>query len=218
MRTTWPVLKHLTFGWNAFVTLLLLFVAVLVAAIGNPARPAGVTAALEQLTPLAGIIAFSHVMAVDSEERVLELRFSYPPQRGRLVVERSLPAVGALAATVAAVTLAARACHSPVGIGSALAATLPPAVALLGLCCYTAVLTGSRLIAAIPALLWWGLGLTVTPPGAAGLPAAVQTLTHLYQYSRPLAFVNLPANRTALVLTGLLFLLAAVRALARREP
>ncbi|MGE5560814.1 MAG: hypothetical protein ACM3XN_07210 [Chloroflexota bacterium] len=215
-----PLLR-LTFPWNAALSLPALLIAPLVGALtGVRHSPTPLVSALRllELTATAvAIIAFAHLMVIDSEERALELRFTYPPQRWLLVGERLIPAVAILCLGTLGGWAILRTAAPALTARAALVAALPPALALTGVAFLAGCLAGNAWVAAAVSLAWWGLAyFTSRAVGSAPLVRFLVNF-HLFQTGRPVGGVAYATNRWLLLLVAAACLTGCIIRVSARE-
>lgn len=106
------------------------------------------------LLPLVTALSAAHLMTIEQEEGIVELRASYPEHPARLPLVRGMLALGLLLGNALVGLLAFRLIWGPLDTAAILPA-LPPTLLLTGLSLLTGRLARSYWVAAGLALVYW---------------------------------------------------------------
>jgi hypothetical protein len=192
-------------GLPAFALLQWLFIV----SDGQTVEAYNLVRAFELLLPLGVGLAAAHLMTVEREEGMAEMRASYPEGRWRLPLSRTVVAL-LLGTTATLLGIAAfRWVFDPLPASELVEPALAPALLLLGLSLLAGNLTGNYWLAAALVMGYWFF--------------EVQTqgdVTHsffLFQYAWPVDEVDYALNRRLLAGLGGLLLLANAWLSARRK-
>lgn len=165
--------------------------------------------AFEVILPLTAALAACHLMAVEREEGISELRATYPEPRWRLPALRSAGALALALLALLAGMLCFRLTSGPFSLAQVVTPALAPALFLVGAALLVSNLTGSYWATAGTVMGYWFL--EVLSRGR-----FTQTV-YLFQKTWPLPDVDLVPNRLWLAGLGFLFLAAnAAISLSRR--
>ncbi|MGC9522037.1 MAG: hypothetical protein ACP5HG_09170 [Anaerolineae bacterium] len=166
--------------------------------------------AFELILPLISGMASAHLMTVEREEGVSELRLSYPESRWCLPATRT--GIALALATVAALlgVLAFRPVFGPTPLGELLEPALSPTLLLIGLSLLVGNATGSYWSAAGLVIGYWFFEVQTRGDVTGSL--------FLFQYAWPVGGVSYALNRRLLAGLGLLCCLANAWLSARRKP
>lgn len=214
-----PLLR-LTFAWNTILAAPAMIIVPLIGAltVGGGSSPLLMALRLLELGPAAvAVIAFAHLMVIDSEERTIELRFTYPPGRWTLVAERFTPAALTLLFGTVAGWAVLRTAAPELTLGTAIAAAMPPALVLTAAAFLAGCLSGNAWVAGAVPLAWWGLAYITSR--AARLQPLTRLLAqfHLFQTCRPVAGVDYATNRWLLLLMAAVLLIFCSIRISTRE-
>lgn len=165
--------------------------------------------AFELILPLAGGLAAAHLMTVERQEGMAELRNSYPESHWRLPVLRTGTALVLLAVAGLLGGAAFRLVFGAVPLGRLLLPALGPGLFLLGLSMLVGNAIQSYWAAAAAVMGYWFL--EVQTRGDVTGPL------FLFQYTWPVLHVSYALNRWVLAGLGAAFLLANAWLSARRR-
>ncbi len=166
--------------------------------------------AFELILPLIGGLAAAHLMTVEREEGMVELRLSYPESRWRLPTARTGIALALVAVAALLGALAFRLAFGPHRLGRLLGPAVSPTLLLIGLSLLVGNASGSTWAAAGLVIGVWFLEVQTR--------GEVTGVLFLFQYAWPVEGVSFVLNRRLLAGLGLLCCLANAWLSARRKP
>jgi hypothetical protein len=156
--------------------------------------------AFELVLPLGAGLAAAHLMAVEREEGMAELRASYPEGRWRLPLSRTLVALVLGAAALLLGLAAFRLVFDPLPASELVEPALAPTLLLLALSLLAGNLTGNYWLAAALVMGYWFFEVQTRGDLTGAL--------YLFQYAWPVDDVDYALNRRALAALGAALLLA----------
>ncbi|MFW6135720.1 MAG: hypothetical protein ACOC7N_02735 [Chloroflexota bacterium] len=165
--------------------------------------------AFELVLPLSAGLAVAHLMTVEREAGMEELRSSYPEAPWRLPAARTLIAFVLAGAVLLVGVGGFRLVFGSVPWHELIPPALPPALFLLGLSLLAGNLTGSYWLAAALVLGYWFFELQTR--------GEITEVFFLFQHSRPLEGIDYDLNRRLLAGLGVLFLVLNAGWSARRK-
>lgn len=165
--------------------------------------------AFELVLPLSAGLAVAHLMTIEREENVAELRSSYPEAPWRLPAARTLVAFILVVVALLVGASAFRLVFGPVPWRELIPPALAPALFMLGLSLLAGNLTGSYWLAAAVVLTYWFFEIQTR--------GEITEMLFLFQRSWPLEGVDYDLNRRLVAGLGALFLMLNVGWSARRK-
>jgi hypothetical protein len=166
--------------------------------------------AFELILPLSAGLAAAHLMTIEQDAGIAELRMSYPESVWRLPVARTFVGLVLSAGAVVLGGLAFRPVFGPLAWGELVTPALAPAFMMVGLSLLAGNLTGSYWLAAALVMGYWFLEIQTR--------GDVTDTLFLFQYAWPVETVDYALNRRLLAGLGALLLLlnAALSAYRKR--
>ena len=165
--------------------------------------------AFELVLPLSAGLAVAHLMTVEREAGMEELRSSYPEAPWRLPTARTLIAFVLVGAVLLVGVGGFRLVFGSVPWHELIPPALPPALFLLGLSLLAGNLTGSYWLATALVLGYWFFELQTR--------GEITEVFFLFQRSWPLEGIDYDLNRRLLAGLGVLFLVLNAGWSARRK-